>query len=88
MNVDQAVDLGRDAIMITLLVGAPVMIVAAAVGLLISIFQAVTQIQDQTISFAPKIVCMMLVMLYILPWAMGQVLEYATDLVRDIPSTL
>lgn len=88
MTADQALDLGRTAIMMTLLVGAPVLIVAVAVGLLVSILQAVTQLQDQTLSFVPKIIAMFLTLLYVLPWTLLQMTQYATSLVNDIPSTL
>ncbi len=86
MTVDQAVELIRGAVLLTLMMGAPVMLIAVAVGLVISIFQAVTQIQDQTISFVPKITAMMLTILYILPWVMNQMIEYSTNLILDIPS--
>ncbi len=86
MTVDQAVELIRGAILLTLMIGAPVMLIAVAVGLVISILQAVTQIQDQTISFVPKITAMLLTILYILPWVMNQMIEYSTNLILDIPS--
>ena len=88
MNIDQAAELGRAAIMLTLLLGAPVMLVAVVVGLLISILQAVTQLQDQTLSFVPKIVAMFLTLLYVLPWIIAQLIEYASNLIRGIPSGL
>jgi len=84
MDVDQAVELGRSAVMLTLLIGSPIMVVAVSVGLMISIFQAVTQIQDQTLSFVPKIVAMMLALLYVLPWMMSRMIEYTTDLFQSI----
>lgn len=87
MSVDQAVELSRAAVLLTLMMGAPVLIMAVAVGLLISILQAVTQIQDQTISFVPKIVAMLATFLYVLPWVMNRMIAYSTDLIRDIPST-
>jgi len=86
VTVDQAVELIRGAILLTLMIGAPVMLIAVAVGLVISILQAVTQIQDQTISFVPKITAMLLTILYILPWVMNQMIEYSTNLILDIPS--
>lgn len=87
MSVDQAVELSRAAILLTLMMGAPVLIMAVAVGLLISILQAVTQIQDQTISFVPKIVAMLATFLYVLPWVLNRMIDYSTGLIRDIPST-
>ncbi len=88
MTADQALELGRSAILMTLLAGAPVLIVAVAVGLLVSILQAVTQLQDQTLSFVPKIVAMFLTLLYVLPWVLMQMVEYATTLVNDLPYNL
>ncbi len=88
MTADQAVELSRAAIMLTLQIGAPVMLTAVVVGLTISILLAVTQIQDQTISFVPKIIAMILAMLYVLPWVITQMVEYSTSLFRNIPSSL
>ncbi len=81
MTVDQAVELSRAAVMMTLMT-------AIAVGLIISIFQAITQIQDQTLSFVPKIVAMLLALLYLLPWTLQRMIEYATEVIRDIPNGL
>jgi flagellar biosynthesis protein FliQ len=88
MTVDMAVELGRAAVMMTLLLGMPVMVVAIIVGLVISILQAMTQIQDQTLSFVPKIVAMILTILYLLPWTMERMIEYSTELIHGIPMNL
>lgn len=86
MDIDTAVDLVRQATWIGLLIGAPVLIVSIVVGLAISILQAATQIQEQTISFVPKIVVMAVTLLLILPWALERLMEYSVQLFRDIPS--
>ncbi|HLJ11964.1 MAG TPA: flagellar biosynthetic protein FliQ [Planctomycetaceae bacterium] len=88
MDLDAAIDLVRNATYLALLVGAPALIVSIIVGLAISVLQAVTQIQEQTLNMVPKIVLMALTMLLVLPWAIGRVVEYAIALFRDIPSTL
>lgn len=88
MTVDTAVELCRNAVMLTLAVSLPVMLAAMAIGLLISIGQAVTQLQEQTLSFVPKLVTMVLVLLYTLPWALTLLVEYATHLYRGIPGTI
>jgi len=88
VDADQAVELCRQALILTMLIVGPVLVVAVAVGLLISILQAVTQLQDQTISFVPKIIAMMVAMLYVLPWAVGRMVEYSQTLIHDIPSML
>ncbi|QDT42102.1 Flagellar biosynthetic protein FliQ [Gimesia alba] len=69
-------------------VSGPVMLTAVVVGLVISIGQAVTQIQDQTISFVPKIIMMVLAILYTLPWITSLLVEYSTNLITNIPSRL
>lgn len=88
MNAEHAVELCRAAIFLTLTLSAPVLVVSVLVGLVISLIQAVTQIQEQTLSFVPKIVIMLLTSLLILPWAMGQMIEYTTALFQSIPGAL
>jgi flagellar biosynthetic protein FliQ len=87
MDLETAVDLVRNATYLALIIGAPVLIVSVIVGLAISILQAVTQIQEQTLNLVPKIVLMSLTMLIVLPWAIQRVVEYTTTLFHDIPST-
>jgi flagellar biosynthetic protein FliQ len=88
MDLDTAIDLVRNATFLALTVGAPILIVSMVVGLAISILQAVTQIQEQTLNLVPKIVLMTITMLVVLPWAIQRVMEYTTALFLDIPSTI
>jgi flagellar biosynthetic protein FliQ len=88
MTVDQAAELTRNAVALVLLLGAPVMLMAIIVGLAISILQAVTQLQDQTLSFVPKIIAMGLAGLLLLPWMLHRMVEYATEIFNNIPSQL
>jgi flagellar biosynthetic protein FliQ len=88
MDLDMAIDLVRNATFVALTVGAPILIVSMVVGLAISILQAVTQIQEQTLNLVPKIVLMAITMLVILPWAIQRIMEYTTALFLDIPSTI
>jgi flagellar biosynthetic protein FliQ len=88
MTVDQAAELTRNAVALVLLLGAPIMLMAIVVGLAISILQAVTQLQDQTLSFVPKIIAMALAGLALLPWMMHRMVEYATEIFNNIPSQL
>ncbi|HBL42131.1 flagellar biosynthesis protein FliQ [Gimesia sp.] len=88
MNTSTVLDLGREGLLIMLEVSGPVMLTAVVVGLVISIGQAVTQIQDQTISFVPKIVAMVLAILYTLPWITSLMVEYSTNLITNIPTRL
>ncbi len=68
MSPEQAVDICRKAIQAILMVSAPMLVIGMVVGLLVSIFQAATQINEQTLSFVPKIVAVFLAMLLFGPW--------------------
>ncbi|MEX0776164.1 MAG: flagellar biosynthesis protein FliQ [Phycisphaeraceae bacterium] len=80
MEVDQAVDLVRESLTMMLLISAPILAAALVIGLLISLFQAVTQIQEQTLSFVPKIVGMAVVTILLAPWMTRQMMEFASRL--------
>jgi flagellar biosynthetic protein FliQ len=75
--MDQALDIVRETLMITLLISAPVLMVGLVVGLVISIIQAVTQIQEQTLSFVPKIVAMVAVVILLAPWIGVSLIEFS-----------
>jgi flagellar biosynthetic protein FliQ len=68
MNGPEVLDIARDAILTLVLVSAPLMLVGLAVGVLISLFQALTQIQEMTLVFVPKILAMFVTMLLVLPF--------------------
>ena len=74
------------AIWITLQLGGPVLIVALVVGLVVSIFQAVTQIQEQTLVFIPKIVAIVAVLAITGPWMLNVMVNYTEGLFREIPT--
>jgi len=59
-----------------------------AVGLFVSVFQAVTQIQDQSVSQVPKLIATLLATLSLMPWALGELVDFATRLITDIPGSL
>lgn len=88
MTIDLAIELAQQAMGAAFLLCLPALSAALFVGLLVSVGQAVTQLQDQTLSFLPKLAAMVLVMLYTLPWTLHWLIEYATSLIRNIPSTL
>lgn len=88
MTIIDVTELCRSAIMTGLIIAAPILSIAVFVGLAISIAQAVTQIQDQTVSIIPKIVVMLLTMLYVMPWSLGQLVEYSTRLFAGIPGNI
>ena len=72
----------------TLLVGSPVLVAGMIVGLVIGLFQALTQIQEQTVAFVPKIVAMIIVLGLSLPWLISQMLQYSSNLIMSIPGRL
>jgi len=86
MNQDTIVSLAMQAMQLALKLGGPILIVGLVVGLAISVFQAVTQIQEQTLSFIPKIVGMALVIVVAGPWMLGQLLVYTQELWSSIPT--
>jgi flagellar biosynthesis protein FliQ len=85
MDPQTAIDLGREAIWTTLLIGAPVLLAGLLVGLIVGLLQALTQIQEQTVVFVPKLVAMILVLSLTLPWLITQMVQYSTDLISGIP---
>ncbi len=88
MTPESAIELSRNAVALAFLLSVPALSAALFVGLLVSIGQAVTQLQDQTLSFVPKLIAMVLVLLYTLPWTLHVLMEYATEVFIKIPSHL
>ncbi len=86
MNSAVAVDLIRDAVLNAMIIGAPLLLMGMLVGLVISLLQAVTQIQDQTLNAVPKIIAMILALVFCLPWISDRMVEYTVRTYRDIPS--
>ena len=85
MNVDVVIGLGAEAIKVTLLLASPMLIVGLVVGIIISIFQAVTQIQEMTLTFVPKIVGVLAALIIALPWMINLLVTYTQNLFYDIP---
>jgi len=77
--------LARQAVELTLLISMPMLLAGLVVGLLISIFQAVTQIQEMTLTFVPKIVAVFLALLVSFPWMMHKLLTFTEHLILDLP---
>ena len=85
MTVDLVIGLGAEAIKVALLLAAPMLIVGLAIGLIVSIFQAVTQIQEMTLTFVPKIVAVMVALIVALPWMINLMVTYTQKLFNTIP---
>lgn len=81
-------EIGRQAIEVTLLMAAPALISALVVGLIISIFQAATQINESTLQFVPKLVVMFIVLLLAGPWMLQYLIDYIQRLFGSIPQLI
>jgi flagellar biosynthesis protein FliQ len=77
MGLDQATDLVRQTLVLTLIIAAPMLLIGMVVGIIISLFQALTQIQEQTLTFVPKITSMIVAAIVFMPWIGARLLEYA-----------
>ena len=88
MEIAQVMGLCRDALWLALSVALPILSAGIAVGLLIGLFQAATQIQEQTLSMAVKLVVMALAAIWFLPWMTARLVEYAQTLFEGIPESL
>ncbi len=88
MDPQNAVDLGREAMMTALIIGAPILLVGVVVALVVGLLQALTQVQDQTIAFVPKIVAMIVAASLCLPWLIQRMVEYSEAVITNIPLTM
>ena len=86
MTIDDILYLGERAMFLTLLVSAPMLLAGMVVGLFVSILQSVTQIQEVTLSFVPKIVAVMVVFILFMPWMSSLLTGYIRELFTSFPS--
>lgn len=82
MNEQEILDFAREAIFTLLKLGVPVMLTGLAVGLVVAVFQALTQIQEMTLTFVPKIIVVFLSLIVLMPWMIGTLTDFM-DLVAD-----
>jgi flagellar biosynthetic protein FliQ len=85
MNQDTVVSLATSAMTLAIEIAGPLLLVGLVIGLVVSIFQAVTQIQEQSLSFIPKIVGLAALIVILGPWMLGQLVSYAQNLYQSIP---
>ena len=85
MEFSDAIELGRNAFWMAMTTAAPVLIIGLLVGLLISFFQAVTQLQEQTLTFVPKIGAMVVAAAVFIPWIAARMVSFAEDMFSAIP---
>ncbi|MCB1967031.1 flagellar biosynthesis protein FliQ [Accumulibacter sp.] len=85
MTPELVMDIGRQAVEVTLLLAAPLLLAALLIGLIVSVFQAATQINEQTLSFIPKLVGVFLTLLLAGPWMLQMMVDYVRRLFESIP---
>ena len=88
MNAQSVLTFGREALTLLLMISLPVLLTVLAVGLVVSIFQAVTQINENTLSFVPKLVAAVVVFLIAGPWMLSTVVDFIRRTIENIPLAL
>jgi flagellar biosynthetic protein FliQ len=85
MNADLVIDIGRQAMEVTILLAAPVLLASLVIGLIIAMFQAATQINEMTLSFVPKLMVVALVLIFAGPWMLRQIIGFTQKLITSLP---
>ena len=85
MELDAAMELGRRVLLMTLYITAPLMIVGLVVGVTVSLIQAVTQVQEMTLTFVPKVVAMVMATVILMPYIAQKVMAFATERFSPMP---
>lgn len=88
MTPTTVIEIGRHAVEITLMISAPLFLAALVTGLVVSIFQAATQINEQTLSFVPKVLAAVAVLAIAGPWMMTMLVDYIQQTLQSIPSAV
>lgn len=86
MTPETVMTIGQRALEVTIMLAAPMLMVALAVGLIVGVFQAATQINEMTLSFIPKLLGLAAVLLVAGPWMLSQLISYTKQLIESIPS--
>lgn len=85
MTPESVMTIGRHALELTLLVSAPLLLAALVVGLLVSVFQAATQINEMTLSFIPKLIAILGMLVVAGPWMIAMMVDYMRQLLENLP---
>lgn len=88
MTPESIMELGQHALYVAMLVAAPLLLTALAVGLLIGVIQAATQINEMTLSFIPKLIAMAVVALVAGPWMLRLLVQFTTQLIQSLPGAI
>ena len=88
MTPQTVMELGRQALEMTMLVSAPLLLAALVTGLIISVFQAATQINESTLSFIPRLIAMFITLIFAGPWMLQLMIDYIRRLLENIPGLI
>ncbi len=88
MTPETVTTIGQQALWVTMLIAAPMLLSALAVGLLVGMFQAATQINEMTMSFIPKLLVLVLALVFAGPWMLNVISNYTVQLIQRIPSLI
>ena len=88
MTEDAVLQVGEDALLLIVSLAAPLLISALLVGLIVGVLQAVTQIQEQTLSFIPKLMALVVALIFMVPWLLQLWVTFTQDLFMQIPSLI
>ncbi|MBE0621525.1 MAG: flagellar biosynthesis protein FliQ [Burkholderiales bacterium] len=88
MTPESVLSLAQQALQVTLMMAAPPLLAALLTGLLVSVFQAATQINEMTLSFIPKLLAIFIVLVLFGPWMLGVLLDYIRQLLTGIPGMI
>lgn len=88
MDPALVVDIGRQALLIVIIIGGPLLVAGLIVGLLVGVFQAVTQIHEMTLTFIPKILAIIGMLFFLLPWMVLKYVNFTVSLINSIPTII
>lgn len=88
MSSDMAIQIGRDALYMVMLIASPMLVLGLLVGVMVSIFQATTQIQEQTLVFVPKIIAIFVAIVVFGPWMLSLMVDYTREIFINLPSMI
>lgn len=86
MTPEYVLNMARQAMQVAMMIGAPMLLVSLVVGLLVAVFQAATQLNEQTLSFIPKLLAVATTMILAGPWVLGVIVDYTRDVLTNIPN--
>jgi len=88
MDPAMVVDIGRQALLVVIIVAGPLLLAGLTVGLLVGVFQAVTQIHEMTLTFIPKILAIIGMLFFMLPWMILKLVNFVVNLFNSIPTLI